>query len=733
MVNISTEIRNLPPCSLKELVLILDYNESWKRLMDRIPKTLEKDNHECLLHKNNLRKYRTEHFKLIEHASKTTGRSCTEILFDEWGTSGRIRPTLGHLLYLLTTVQLFRAADFVAVNLLRKEPPKRPDTGPPARVLIPNIPNVELQEVERLLDNFTYPNFASNQNDDINLNKATTKHLHVVPKIVVTEIRDNTIPVITDHSEESRRKRLTRNPSVDAFNQTTSDMIQFSEILDSSDILPHISDLIVNDRPSFEFYTTSNTINLPTFSILNENEIVKTKVEANGLAQATIEENVPAISELLNENLLPLSAVLNVVDFESEISFQNKDLTPNLSIFKTENSSNFIPEPSNAFASKSAVPQFSTLLIDTNTYVSDSNSPLPTIFTNDNPGISSRHGSSNSNSSQISRQVCASPLPSLSLNTLLPHFNYYDIETATNGFDETPCHTSQDVSNLENDGRFLGSGAFGSVFLAVNLINKPVAVKKLFLNNVSQVNVEDAVTKQFKNEVEVLSKYKHENLLSLLGYSCDGPTYCLLYEFMSGGALKDRLNRSQNDKLIWTDRMYIALGTARAVSYLHTAYTTPLIHRDIKTANILLDSNNKPKICDFGLVKLLTSPNTNTSTTAFGTSAYMAREAFRGDVSIKLDTFSFGVVLLELITGLPPLDENREGFDIVTHVEGVCEDENGFSHLIDYKAGSWIAKGRNFAEELYKISNKCLEENRKKRPTMVDISQQLTELIKESA
>ena len=110
----------------------------------------------------------------------------------------------------------------------------------------------------------------------------------------------------------------------------------------------------------------------------------------------------------------------------------------------------------------------------------------------------------------------------------------------------------------------------------------------------------------------------------------------------------------------------------------------------------------------------------------------MAREAFRGDVSVKLDTFSFGVVLLELITGLPPLDENREGLDIVTHVEEVCED-SGIVSLIDNKAGSWIAKGINFAEKLYQISTKCLEENKKKRPIMVEVSKALAELIKESA
>lgn len=114
--------------------------------------------------------------------------------------------------------------------------------------------------------------------------------------------------------------------------------------------------------------------------------------------------------------------------------------------------------------------------------------------------------------------------------------------------------------------------------------------------------------------------------------------------------------------------MAIILGTAKAVAYLHTAFDIPLIHRDIKSANILLDCTRKPKLCDFGLIKPTPNQNTITGTSVFGTSAYMAPEAFRGDISVKLDTFSFGVVILELLTGLPPLDENREGCDIVRSI-----------------------------------------------------------------
>lgn len=132
---------------------------------------------------------------------------------------------------------------------------------------------------------------------------------------------------------------------------------------------------------------------------------------------------------------------------------------------------------------------------------------------------------SQAKSSNSSSAKCQSPLPNLSLNTELPHFSYSELEIATSNF----------------SGQFLGSGAFGSVFLANGLLENPVAVKKILLENAEVVNENDQVTKRFKNEVENLCKYHHENLVSLLGYSCDGSTYCLVYEFVSGGSLFERL------------------------------------------------------------------------------------------------------------------------------------------------------------------------------------------------
>lgn len=135
------------------------------------------------------------------------------------------------------------------------------------------------------------------------------------------------------------------------------------------------------------------------------------------------------------------------------------------------------------------------------------------------------------------------------------------------------------------------------------------------------------------------------------------------------------------------------------------------------------------QLCDFGLIKLTPNQNTNTSTTVFGTSAYMAPEAFRGDVSVKLDTFSFGVVLLELLTSLPPLDENREGNDLVTHIEEVCE--NDIKPLLDMNAGNWVIDNIHFGDEIYNIAIQCLEE-KKRRLLMTEVVSELAKLMEMS-
>ncbi|PNF26888.1 Interleukin-1 receptor-associated kinase 4 [Cryptotermes secundus] len=313
---------------------------------------------------------------------------------------------------------------------------------------------------------------------------------------------------------------------------------------------------------------------------------------------------------------------------------------------------------------------------------------------------------------------------SLHLDTVLPHLQYSELERFTDCFNELPLGN--------NGGRKLGAGTFGSVYLGILPSQKCVAVKRL---HTDAVNVE----KQFQNEIESLSRFRHNNLLGLLAYSCDSSTRCLVYEYMRNGSLQDRLAcKDQETALQWRTRLSIGVDTARGIVHLHTTFEKPLIHRDIKSANILLDHQMVPKLGDFGLVRLGQQSNSMTmpTTTVLGTSAYMAPEAFRGDVSVKLDTFSFGVVLLELLTGLPPYDDGREGHDLVTHVEAMCEETDSINMLLDKQAGDWgqshdtgCKEGPSVAVSLYTVALNCIEDNKRKRPNMTTVLQCLEEII----
>lgn len=698
----STEIRKLAPSHVRNLVDILEYAEAWKKLMCKIPKTLEKTHYECKLERNNLPKYHSEHFRMIENASNKFQKSCTEILLDEWGTSGRIRPAVGHLLFLLTEAELFRAVDYVAKHLLQIDPPKRPAVGPAAPVnLTPTESNPYKEQLELLLNNISYPSSELNPErtaeiDDINLNinRNTADNGYYDKKNIdvdLTSNSNNNGTNIENISEVSDMMKFSRSADLQSENlQNLPALTELNLQLQSESVttsgvdnnIPQISVLLQND--SFQEGDTISDVGSDSFSTSN--------ISANNTqSEIDNEGNTPNLSDLMRSNISSNNYTNNIDD----------------------SNSNFIPIVIDSFVRSNESSSDTT-----NTAVSEtkSNDTSKTVGVN------------------ISSRPCASPLPNLSLNTLLPHFTYAELDTTTNNFDETPHKNSLEMANSldEKNGRFLGSGAFGSVFLSLGLLDKPVAVKKMHLKDMQEVQLTDTITKQFRNEVEILSRYNHENLLKLIGYSCDGPTYCLLYEYLSGGNLQGRLAKTK-EKLNWQQRIKIAQGTAKSISYLHTAFATPLIHRDIKTANILLDCSNNPKLGDFGIIKL--SPNTNTaiSTTIIGTSVYMAPEALRsGDVSVKTDAFSFGVVLLELLTALPPFDADRRERDLISYVEEECEQDSNttITPLLDIKAGTWMENGIDFAHNLYKISLKCFEE-KKKRPTMVDVTVSLDSLVED--
>ncbi|XP_071725468.1 probable receptor-like protein kinase At5g18500 [Rutidosis leptorrhynchoides] len=224
-------------------------------------------------------------------------------------------------------------------------------------------------------------------------------------------------------------------------------------------------------------------------------------------------------------------------------------------------------------------------------------------------------------------------------------FTLRDLELATNRFSK------------EN---VLGEGGYGVVYRGTLVNRNPVAVKKL-LNNVGQAE------KEFRVEVEAIGHVRHKNLVRLLGYCIEGTHRILVYEYVNNGNLEQWLHGGmrQHGYLTWEARMKVLLGTAKALAYLHEAIEPKVVHRDIKSSNILIDDDFNAKVSDFGLAKLLGAEQSHITTRVMGTFGYVAPEyANTGLLNEKSDVYSFGVVLLESITGRDPVDYGRAAQEV---------------------------------------------------------------------
>ncbi|XP_051131327.1 receptor protein kinase TMK1-like [Andrographis paniculata] len=204
----------------------------------------------------------------------------------------------------------------------------------------------------------------------------------------------------------------------------------------------------------------------------------------------------------------------------------------------------------------------------------------------------------------------------------------------------------------------LGRGGFGVVYKGELDDGATIAVKRMEAGVISS-----KALREFQSEIAVLSKVRHRHLVSLLGYSVGGNERILVYEYMPQGALSKHLfqwRTLQLEPLSWKRRLYIALDVARGMEYLHTLAHQSFIHRDLKSSNILLGDDFRAKVSDFGLVKHAPDGEKSVVTRLAGTFGYLAPEyAVTGKITTKADVFSFGVVLMELLTGMMALDEDR--------------------------------------------------------------------------
>ncbi|EPS64291.1 hypothetical protein M569_10490, partial [Genlisea aurea] len=217
-------------------------------------------------------------------------------------------------------------------------------------------------------------------------------------------------------------------------------------------------------------------------------------------------------------------------------------------------------------------------------------------------------------------------------------FTYEDLVKATDGFSS---------HNL------LGEGGFGSVYKGTLADGRVVAVKKLKI-------VRGDGDREFRSEVEIISRIHHRHLVSLVGHCIYEERRLLVYDYLPNDTLYFHLHGEGRPALDWAQRIKIAIGAARGIAYLHEDCHPRIIHRDIKSSNILLDNNFEARVSDFGLAKLAMDANSHVTTRVMGTFGYMAPEyASSGKLTEKSDVYSFGVVLLELISGRKSVDMSQ--------------------------------------------------------------------------
>ncbi|RVX13975.1 Cysteine-rich receptor-like protein kinase 25 [Vitis vinifera] len=258
----------------------------------------------------------------------------------------------------------------------------------------------------------------------------------------------------------------------------------------------------------------------------------------------------------------------------------------------------------------------------------------------------------------------------------------------------------------------LGGGGFGFVYKGRMHNGEEIAVKKLTVGSTQGVE-------EFSNEVEVLVKMRHRNLVKLLGCCTQGDEKMLVYEYLPNKSLNYFLfDKSRSALLDWQKRSNIMVGVARGLLYLHEDSQIRIIHRDIKTSNILLDEHMNPKISDFGLAKLFPDEQSHLRTRRIaGTVGYMAPEyAIRGLMSTKIDVFSFGVLMLEIISGRknydPQLDDQRRELLNLTHR---LERQGRLMELVDTTIGSFP---EDEVKKCIHIGLLCCQDNMQERLTM---------------
>ncbi|XP_057978491.1 calcium/calmodulin-regulated receptor-like kinase 1 [Malania oleifera] len=282
----------------------------------------------------------------------------------------------------------------------------------------------------------------------------------------------------------------------------------------------------------------------------------------------------------------------------------------------------------------------------------------------------------------------------------IPEYSYRDLQKATCNFTT-----------------LIGQGAFGSVYKAQMSSDETVAVKVLATNSRQG-------EKEFQTEVKLLGRLHHRNLVNLVGYCAEKSQHMLIYVYMSKGSLASHLYSDDHEPLSWDLRVNIALDVARGLEYLHDGAVPPVIHRDIKSSNILLDQSMRARVADFGLSREeMVDKHASNVRGTFGylDPEYISTRAF----TKKSDVYSFGVLLFELIAGRNP----QQGLMEYVELAAMNSDGKvGWEEIVDSRLdGKYDMQELN---DVAALAYKCVNRVPRKRPSMRDIVQVLSRILK---
>nr|POF11971.1 putative leucine-rich repeat receptor-like protein kinase [Quercus suber] len=287
------------------------------------------------------------------------------------------------------------------------------------------------------------------------------------------------------------------------------------------------------------------------------------------------------------------------------------------------------------------------------------------------------------------------------------------------------CFSFEELKKYTNkfsEENFIGSGGYGKVYRGTLPTGQPIAIKRAQNESLQGGH-------EFKTEIELLSRVHHKNLVSLVGFCFDQGEQMLVYEYVPNGSLKDSLSGKSGIKLDWMRRLQVALGAARGLAYLHELANPPIIHRDIKSTNILLDERINAKVADFGLSKPMGDDERDHVTTQVkGTMGYLDPEYYMTQqLTEKSDVYSYGVVMLELVTARMPIERGKYIVRVVEMAMNKTKVLYNLQEILDPTIG--LQASLKGLEKFVDLAMRCVEESGANRPAMGDVVKEIENIM----